>query len=507
MSKDIIVLTPNGRRQKIHCTPDTIILQVLEDVCQKQGFQATDYDLKHHNHILDLTTSIRFSNLPNKAMLEMVETDRKREETMVTIGLMLEDGERRTAEFPPNTSLFDLITALAPAEFKTLRQPTILYMRQEVIGEAALRGKTLRQLGLMGGRAILRLLNKAEEARQANVSTVYRRPVSEKLPSEIPTLETNKPEQKLDDMSNPGPSNVLKNEKTSFDPVKLIKNEKKDKKPEVIEEEDNIDQPIPENDQNTKMLVDSELELKPETSNSLSANTQENLERRLNIEEEVTFLGTQKAIAFMQPDHVQEELDDLPDDFYELTIEEVRKLYHDLQQNRLELENTPLLTASKKQSVEQQTSQQKLKLYKNVVVRVQFPDRIILQGVFLPTDTIQDVIDFIKSHLKNPDKPFHIFTTPLKETLDPKMTLIDAKLVPCVHMHFKLLDDGENEQSYLKEEIYSKKTTSDAARILASKYRAPSRRKIEDGGETSNNSARGSSSTSKNSKVPKWFKQ
>lgn len=62
-------------------------------------------------------------------------------------------------------------------------------------------------------------------------------------------------------------------------------------------------------------------------------------------------------------------------------------------------------------------------------------------------------------------------TTPLKETLDPKMTLIDAKLVPCVHMHFKLLDDGENEQSYLKEEIYSKKTTSDAARILASKYR------------------------------------
>lgn len=128
-------------------------------------------------------------------------------------------------------------------------------------------------------------------SRQANVSTVYRRPVSEKLPSEIPTLETNKPEQKLDDISNPGPSNVLKNEKTSFDPVKLIKSEKKDKKPEVIEEEDNIDQPIPENDENTKMLVDSELELKPETSNSLSANTQENLERRLNIEEEVTFVS------------------------------------------------------------------------------------------------------------------------------------------------------------------------------------------------------------------------
>lgn len=49
-----------------------------------------------------------------------------------------------------------------------------------------------------------------------------------------------------------------------------------------------------------------------------------------------------------------------------------------------------------------------MNMYKNVVVRVQFPDRIILQGVFSPTDTIHDVIDFIKSHLYNPDKPFQL---------------------------------------------------------------------------------------------------
>lgn len=68
-------------------------MQVLEDVCQKQGFQPSDYDLKHHNHVLDLTTTIRFSNLPNKAMLEMVEVERKRQESNVTIGLQLEDGK------------------------------------------------------------------------------------------------------------------------------------------------------------------------------------------------------------------------------------------------------------------------------------------------------------------------------------------------------------------------------------------------------------------------------
>lgn len=66
--------------------------QVLEDVCKKQGYQPSDYDLKHHNHVLDLTTTVRFSNIPNKACLEMVENETKRTETNVTVGLTLEDG-------------------------------------------------------------------------------------------------------------------------------------------------------------------------------------------------------------------------------------------------------------------------------------------------------------------------------------------------------------------------------------------------------------------------------
>lgn len=64
----------------------------MEDVCHKQGFQPSDYDLKHHNHTLDLTSTVRFSNLPNRATLELVEVDKKREEVNVTIGLTLEDG-------------------------------------------------------------------------------------------------------------------------------------------------------------------------------------------------------------------------------------------------------------------------------------------------------------------------------------------------------------------------------------------------------------------------------
>lgn len=61
-------------------------------------------------------------------------------------------------------------------------------------------------------------------------------------------------------------------------------------------------------------------------------------------------MGAQKAIAFM-PTESHSELADLPDDFYELTVEEVRKLYKDLQQHRSELENTPLLTSAQQQNI------------------------------------------------------------------------------------------------------------------------------------------------------------
>ncbi|XP_059054017.1 tether containing UBX domain for GLUT4 [Achroia grisella] len=504
MAKDITVLAPNGRRQVVHCTPDTSILQVLEDVCVKQGFQPTCYDLKHHNRILDLTTTVRFSNLPNKATLEMVEAERRRLESNVTISLLLEDGERRTADFPPNTSLYDVVTSLSPNEFSSLQYPTILYMRQEVVGETGLRDKTLRQLGLISGRAILRLLNKAEEGRQANVSTIYRRPLPEKSHKEQnKEIITTNELQNNDEFSDPGPSDVYKNvDYAKFDPIKHIRDEKS--KTEEVKCEQST--------QDTSEIKEMKLNVDNKSHDNNTGGTsntsivsQENLERRLKIEEEVTFLGAQKAIAFMLPDVIEDEPEDLPNDFYDLTIEEVRKLYHDLQQHRLELENTPLITANKRQEDVKQTSQQKLLAYKNVVVRVQFPDRIILQGVFTPTDTIENVTNFIKSYLQTPDKPFHVFTTPLKETLDPKSTLFDAKFVPCVHMHFKWLDD-HNGQPYLKEEIYLKSTNSDAASILASKYRAPSRRNLDMSSDSTQIPKKDQPSTSKLSKVPKWFK-
>lgn len=45
MSKDIIVLTPNGRRQKVRCTPDTSILQVGMNYVQYENLFFNIFEL------------------------------------------------------------------------------------------------------------------------------------------------------------------------------------------------------------------------------------------------------------------------------------------------------------------------------------------------------------------------------------------------------------------------------------------------------------------------------
>lgn len=47
-------------------------------------------------------------------------------------------------------------------------------------------------------------------------------------------------------------------------------------------------------------------------------------------------------------------------------------------------------------------------MFKHVVVRIQFPDGMILQGVFEPTNTIQDIKNFVKIYLKTPEINFDI---------------------------------------------------------------------------------------------------
>lgn len=132
-------------------------------MCEKFKFDPNEYDLKHHKRVLDLTTSFRFSGLPNNAQLEMVEAQKKRQDVEVEIVVQLSDGSRLDGQFKPNTTLLAIIQQLCPNELTGDPNLFAIYMRTETahdkLGEI-----TLKDLGLISGRAIVRLVHRDPNA-------------------------------------------------------------------------------------------------------------------------------------------------------------------------------------------------------------------------------------------------------------------------------------------------------------------------------------------------------
>lgn len=164
MESRVTVLTPFGRRQIIKISPNTTLLKILEDACAKQGFASSeDYTLKHHNKEVSLSQTFRFSGLPNNCLLEMSETDKKRVESCVDICVQMGDGSRKQAQFKSTENLWNVVKQLAAGLLDGYESPVVLYMRQEIMGQEELSKVTLKSLGILEGRALLRLLNKRKE--------------------------------------------------------------------------------------------------------------------------------------------------------------------------------------------------------------------------------------------------------------------------------------------------------------------------------------------------------
>lgn len=118
-----------------------------------------EFDIKHHNKVLDTSTSIQFSGLPNNAQLELTPATKTRAESDVTIALNLESGDRIMGTFSPGTTLLDITNQLCPSGANLEQNPVIIYMRHEIYGQN-LSTTTLRSLGITSGRAMLRLIHK-----------------------------------------------------------------------------------------------------------------------------------------------------------------------------------------------------------------------------------------------------------------------------------------------------------------------------------------------------------
>ncbi|NXC72713.1 ASPC1 protein, partial [Anhinga anhinga] len=115
--------------------------------------------------VLDLSLQWRFARLPNNAKLEMVPVSNRVEVgNTVRIALQLDDGFRLQDTFLCQQTLWELLNHFAKIrEFMEQHgefSPVCIYMRGEISGKDALEKTTLKSLGLTGGSAIIRVVMK-----------------------------------------------------------------------------------------------------------------------------------------------------------------------------------------------------------------------------------------------------------------------------------------------------------------------------------------------------------
>lgn len=120
-------------------------------------------------------------------------------------------------------------------------------------------------------------------------------------------------------------------------------------------------------------------------------------------------IGERHAILFSlnnsQPMSHEEEM---KDSFFDLTVNDIKVLLRDLRTQSQELENAPLMTAKMRELEHDNQTLLKLNRYKTTVIRIQFANRLVLQGIFLPSDSVQQVMDFVRGFLNDPNMEFDL---------------------------------------------------------------------------------------------------
>ncbi|XP_062936872.1 tether containing UBX domain for GLUT4 isoform X2 [Cynocephalus volans] len=484
----VSVLAPNGRRHTVKVTPSTVLLQVLEDTCQRQGFNPSEYDLKFQRNVLDLSLQWRFANLPNNAKLEMVPISRSREgpNNMVRIALQLDDGSRLQDTFCSGQTLWELLSHFAQTRECLQRPdeviPVCVYMRDEVTGGAALRSTTLQSLGLTGGSATIRFVMKRCDSMGKQEPGVPRSRTSGSPTSSMSAgqaagstlLPLNSGELSRGDLSHPGDTGTLgsshvdglgpKPEDAQAKPSaestpapfvpfsgggQRLGGPSGSGRP-LITPSANLPKPFsspggPSKPKKSKPGQEPLLEPEPEPEP----------EPPLDRDPVVCHPDLEELLQAWPAE--------LPDEFFEVTVDDVRRRLAQLKSERKRLEEAPLVTRALREA----QLKEKLERYPKVALRVLFPDRHILQGFFRPSETVGDLRDFVRSHLENPDLPFHLFIAPPKTVLDDHtLTLFQANLFPAALVHF-----GAEEPAglYLEPRLLEHTVSPSAADVLVAR--------------------------------------
>lgn len=137
---------------------------------------------------------------------------------------------------------------------------------------------------------------------------------------------------------------------------------------------------------------------------------------------------------------------DLPSDFFRLSIDEMKR---EMQNRQAKIETMMQLRTK---AMREKEEKREFKKYRYAVIRVRFPDCVLLQGTFNVYEKGRALKEFVREHL-NCDGRFAIRNAlgqELSET-DDDTTLLELKLVPAALVTFSW-EEPEAPPSFLKPE-------------------------------------------------------
>lgn len=198
---------------------------------------------------------------------------------------------------------------------------------------------------------------------------------------------------------------------------------------------------------------------------------------------------------------------DLPDSYFEPTLNELKATYEAQVRAREALTNAPFKTREAREK-ELKVKQEQ---YPTTRIRVKFPDRTQLERAFPSTDKIRSVYAFVRGCLRDDVKPikFVLYQTPPRRELkvsDLKvrdLTLYELQLAPSSVLMLSFFDESLNDPSLRAPLMES---------ILAQAQDLPLPPSTADGHTTKSDESEkdipvAPKSSSGNSKpLPKWFK-
>ncbi|XP_019517471.1 PREDICTED: tether containing UBX domain for GLUT4 isoform X2 [Hipposideros armiger] len=491
---------------------------VLEDTCRRLDFNPSEYDLKFQRNVLDLSLQWRFANLPNNAKLEMVPASRSREGPQNTptshllrfaslCSWMMAPGckilfararrsgsfstilRRREARVPEHLACSAWQEPLEAAQRPGLRllrecleqpceaSPVCVSMRDEVTGRAALQSTTLQSLGLTGGSAIIRFAMRrcnsaikqepggswSESPGSPTPSLSAEQAASSPLLPLSPTGLSQGDVSRQDQADASGASHVdgLGPEPASAQAKQISKQPT----PTCFVPFSGGGQRLGGPSSSARCLMSPSAKL-PKSFSSPGGPSKPKKLRPGQAPQLEPELPVDRDPMVCHPD-LEELLQawpaELPDEFFEVTVDDVRRRLAQLKSERARLEEAPLVTRAFREA----QMKEKLERYPKVALRVLFPDRYVLQGFFRPSETVGDLRDFVRSHLGNPELPFHLFITPPKTTLDDHtLTLFQANLFPAAVVHF-----GAEEPTglYLEPRLLEHTVSPSAADVLVAR--------------------------------------